>query len=176
MNKTLKFAMLLTACVALAACNKKVKETETDTSANTGNSQNQGGDQGSAIAEQGAFTPADLDSNSCLMQRVIYFDYDQDLLKPEYQAIVACHAKYLRDRPGAQMRLEGHADERGTREYNMALGERRANGVNSAFTANAADSSRIDVVSSGEERPVCLDSAESCWSQNRRVVISYSVK
>ena len=176
MNKTLKFAMLLTACVALAACNKKVKETETDTSANTGNSQNQGGDQGSAIAEQGAFTPADLDSNSCLMQRVIYFDYDQDLLKPEYQAVVACHSKYLRDRPAAQLRLEGHADERGTREYNMALGERRANGVSAAFSANASDMSRIEVISSGEERPMCLDSDEACWSQNRRVVISYSVE
>jgi peptidoglycan-associated lipoprotein len=98
------------------------------------------------------------------------------MLKPEYQAIVACHAKYLRDRPSARMRLEGHADERGTREYNMALGERRGNGVNAAFSANAADTGRIEVVSSGEERPVCLDSDESCWSQNRRVEISYSVK
>ncbi len=54
------------------------------------------------MSEQGAFTAADLDSNSCLMKRVIYFDFDQDLLRPEYQAVVACHTKYLRDRPGAQ--------------------------------------------------------------------------
>jgi peptidoglycan-associated lipoprotein len=110
------------------------------------------------------------------MTRVIYFDYDQDMLKPEYQAIVACHSKYLRDRPGAKMSLEGNADERGTREYNLALGERRANTVFSAFVANSAPASRINVVSYGEERPLCLDSDDSCWSKNRRVEIVYSVK
>ena len=168
MKIQLKFALLLTA-VLLSACNKKVKEEPVDPNAGSNTSgQAKPGDQGSAIVEEGAFGPTDLDSNTCLRQRVVYFDYDQDMLKPEYQAIVACHAKYLRDRPAARMRLEGHADERGTREYNMALGERRGNGVNAAFSANAADTGRIEVVSSGEERPVCLDSDESCWSQNRR--------
>lgn len=176
MKTQLKIALLLTA-VLLSACNKKVKDEAADPNAgSTASGQSGTGDQGSAIVEEGTFGPADLDTNSCLRQRVVYFDYDQDMLKPEYQAIVACHAKYLRDRPSARMRLEGHADERGTREYNMALGERRGNGVNAAFSANAADTGRIEVVSSGEERPVCLDSDESCWSQNRRVEITYSVK
>lgn len=176
MKMQFKIVFLLMA-VLLSACNKKVKEASTDTGAGANASgQSAVGDQGSAIVEAGAFGPADLDSNTCLRQRIVYFDYDQDMLKPEFQAIVACHAKYLRDRPAARMRLEGHADERGTREYNMALGERRGNGVNAAFSANAADTGRIEVVSSGEERPVCLDSDESCWAQNRRVEISYSVK
>ena len=175
MNKQLKTAVLLLAVLSVAACNKKVKE-ENVVDPNAGKQQEEQVDQGNAIAEEGAFTPADLDTNACLRQRVIYFDFDQDLLKPEFQAAVACHAKYLRDRPGAQMRLEGHADERGTREYNMGLGERRGNAVSAAFGASGADTARITVVSSGEERPVCLDSEESCWSQNRRVEISYTVK
>jgi peptidoglycan-associated lipoprotein len=177
MKRTFKVAVLLVASVLLVACAKKVKQETTPADNGTGgSSESRPSDIGTGIAEAGAFSPADLKTNSCLRQRVIYFDYDQDLLKPEYQAVIACHSKYLRDRPGAQLRLEGHADERGTREYNMALGERRGNGVSAAFNANSADMARIEVISSGEERPLCLDSDESCWSQNRRVDISYSVE
>jgi peptidoglycan-associated lipoprotein len=178
MKSQLKIVIVLIAVVFLAACNKKVKEPDTS-AANTSTDTTQAAnslDQGSAIVSEGAFTAADLDSNACLMKRVIYFDYDQDLLQPEYQAVVACHAKYLRDRPGAQMSLEGHADERGTREYNLGLGERRSNAVASAFSASGANAGRINAVSYGEERPLCLDTDDSCWSKNRRVEIVYSVK
>lgn len=176
MKNQLKVALLLLAVLSVAACNKKVKEeAAVDPNAATGQ-QTQPVDQGTGIVEPGAFTASDLDSNSCLMQRVIYFDYDQDLLRPEYQAVVACHTKYLRDRPGARMSLEGNADERGTREYNLGLGERRSNAVASAFSGSGADASRINAVSYGEERPLCLDSDEGCWSKNRRVEIVYSVK
>jgi len=179
MKRYIKIALFLLVAVVLTACNKKVKEDQNaGTDANAGSSETRPADAGTGISDTGpgTFTPSDLKNNSCLRQRVVYFDYDQDLLKPEYQAVVACHSKYLRDRPAAQLRLEGHADERGTREYNMALGERRANGVSAAFSANASDMSRVEVISSGEERPMCLDSDEACWSQNRRVVISYSVE
>ena len=177
MKSQFKQVILLSALLVLAACNKAVKP-DSANSADSGQSANTNSDtdQGSGIAEEGAFTAADLDSNSCLMQRVIYFDYDQDLLKPEYQEVIACHSKYLRDRNIAQMRLEGNADERGTREYNLALGERRANAINSAFSASSADTSRISVVSNGEERPLCLDTSDECWSKNRRVEIIYTVK
>lgn len=174
MKSQFKIVLFVFATLLLTACNKKTKET--DTASTTDTTQTAPVDQGTGIPSDGAFTAADLDSNSCLMTRVIYFDYDQDMLKPEYQAIVACHSKYLRDRPGAKMSLEGNADERGTREYNLALGERRANTVFSAFVANSAPASRINVVSYGEERPLCLDSDDSCWSKNRRVEIVYSVK
>ncbi|MCZ7153714.1 OmpA family protein, partial [Salmonella enterica] len=70
-------------------------------------------------ATTGVYTPEDLDRDACLRQRVVYFDFDQDTLRPEFQNIVACHAKYLRDRPSSRMTLEGHADERGSREYNV---------------------------------------------------------
>jgi len=107
---------------------------------------------------------------------VVYFDLDQDALRPEFQSIVACHAKYLRDRPSSRMKLEGNADERGSREYNLGLGERRGNAVSSAIQANGGSGSQINVSSYGEERPVCTDSNEDCWAKNRRVEIIYSAK
>jgi len=84
------------------------------------------------------------------------------------------HATYLSAHPGAQVTLEGHADERGTREYNLGLGERRGNSVRDALLAQGANARQIDVVSYGEERPVCRESDESCWWQNRRVEILYT--
>ncbi|MER3546590.1 MAG: peptidoglycan-associated lipoprotein Pal [Rhodanobacteraceae bacterium] len=124
----------------------------------------------------GAYTPADLDTDACLRQRVIYFDFDKSEIKPEFQQIIACHAKYLRDRPMARVTLEGNTDERGTREYNLGLGERRGNSVQSALEADGAQASQINVVSYGEERPVCREHNEDCWSKNRRVEIVYTAK
>jgi peptidoglycan-associated lipoprotein len=124
----------------------------------------------------GRYTEADLDSDSCLRQRVVYFDFDMSDIKPEFQAILSCHAKYLRDRPSSRMTLEGHADERGTREYNLGLGERRGNAVSSALQANGGSGSQITVVSYGEERGTCNESSEGCWSRNRRAEIVYTAR
>jgi peptidoglycan-associated lipoprotein len=129
-----------------------------------------------APVSDGRYTEADLDRDSCLRQRVVYFDFDRSEIRSEFAAIMGCHAKYLRDRPSSRMTLEGHADERGTREYNLGLGERRGNSVASALQANGASSNQINVVSYGEERPTCNDSGESCWSQNRRVEIVYTAR
>jgi len=120
----------------------------------------------------GRYTAADLDTDACLRQRIVYFDFDQDTLRPEFQNIVACHAKYLRDQPQSRMNLEGNADERGTREYNLGLGERRGNAVMAAL----GSSQQVSVVSYGEERPTCADSTEDCWQRNRRVEIVYTAK
>lgn len=120
----------------------------------------------------GRYTEADLDTDSCLRQRVVYFDFDRADIRSEFSAIMTCHAKYLRDRPSSRMTLEGHADERGTREYNLGLGERRGNAVSQAL----GSSSQVTVVSYGEERPTCQDSMEGCWSQNRRVEIVYTAR
>ena len=124
----------------------------------------------------GRFTADDLDSNSCLRQRTVYFDFDQDTLRPEFQAIMACHAKYLNDRSESRVTLEGNADERGTREYNLGLGERRGNAVSGALQGAGGSAGQITVVSYGEERPTCSDSTETCWQQNRRVEIVYTAK
>jgi peptidoglycan-associated lipoprotein len=128
------------------------------------------------VETTGRYTRESLDTDSCLRQRVVYFDLDQTMIKPEFQAQIACHAAYLRQFPEARVRLEGNADERGSREYNLGLGERRGNAVQSALTAAAASSSQLNVVSYGEERPVCRQHDESCWSKNRRVEIIYTAK
>jgi peptidoglycan-associated lipoprotein len=172
MNTTTRVVMLSLLSVAvLAGCKKTVKETPP---ADTGPTDTGAVTDGTTTA--GAYGPNDLDTDACLRQRVVYFDLDQDALKPEFQAIVGCHAKYLRDRPSSRMNLEGNADERGSREYNLGLGERRGNAVSSALQAQGGSGSQVSVVSYGEERPVCTDSNEDCWARNRRVEIVYTAK
>ena len=173
MKTTVRVVMLSLLSVAvLAGC--KSKSTKPEAPASTGPSTGAVTDTGPSTA--GAFGPGDLDTDACLRQRVVYFDLDQDALRPEFQAIMGCHAKYLRDRPSSRITLEGNADERGSREYNLGLGERRGNAVSSALQANGGSGSQLSVISYGEERPVCNDSGEGCWSQNRRVELVYSAK
>lgn len=113
---------------------------------------------------------------SLLSKRIIYFDFDKSEVKPEYRSIVAAHAAYLRSSSGARVTLESHADERGTREYNLGLGERRGNAVKGVLSAGGARGSQQNVVSYGEERPVCRVSNEDCWWKNRRVEIVYTAR
>lgn len=124
----------------------------------------------------GRYTIESLDKDPCLRQRVIYFDLDKTEIHSEFQAQIACHAAYLRQFPGAKVTLEGNADERGTRDYNQGLGERRGNAVSSAVAAAGASTSQLNVVSYGEERPVCKEHNEGCWQKNRRVEIVYTAK
>jgi len=171
MNKTSRILLTALLCTAAVACSKKVKEVPpADTGPSTGTVPD------TAPVTPGAYGPNDLDTDACLRQRVVYFDLDQDALRPEFQAAMACHAKYLRDRPSSRMSLEGNADERGSREYNLGLGERRGNAVSSALQANGGSGSQITVTSYGEERPTCTESNEDCWAKNRRVEIVYTAK
>jgi peptidoglycan-associated lipoprotein len=163
--------VLLTAAVAsatLIACAGKTKPTPPPGDTGTNNTTTTTRDNG------GKYTVDSLDTDSCLRQRVVYFDFDRSEIRPEFQAAVACHASYLRQFPGARVTLEGNADERGTREYNMGLGERRGNAVSSAVGAAGGSSSQLNVVSYGEERPVCKEHGEPCWQKNRRVEIVYT--
>ncbi len=173
MNHANRLLIAAAVCLALGACTKKVKETPpTDNSQSSTTT----GATTSPMTSDGKFRPADLDSDSCLRIRVVYFDFNDDTLRPEFQRAIACHAKYLRDRPDARMTLEGNADERGTREYNLGLGERRGNAVSAAVVGSGGSAGQITVVSYGEERPTCADSTDECWAKNRRVEIVYSVR
>jgi len=168
----LPIRILLTAAVAsatLVACssNKPKPTPSTNTSTQT---DTQTRDTG------GKYTVESLDTDACLRQRVVYFDFDRSEIRPEFQAQIACHAAYLRQFPGARVTLEGNADERGTREYNLGLGERRGNAVSSAVGAAGASTGQLNVVSYGEERPVCKEHGEPCWGKNRRVEIVYTAK
>ena len=175
MNTSVPRTLLIAAlvCATAVGCSKKVKETPPTDTGTTG-ATTMPADTGAT--RPGAFGPSDLDTDACLRNRVVYFDLDQDALKPEFQATMACHAKYLNDRPSSRLRLEGNADERGSREYNLGLGERRGNAVSSALQANGGSGTQLSVISYGEERPVCNEAGESCWSQNRRVELVYSAK
>ena len=113
---------------------------------------------------------------SLLSKRVIYFDFDKSTVRSEYRGIVEAHAAYAASSGTARITLEGHADERGTREYNLGLGERRGNAVSGLMSAQGARGSQLTVVSYGEERPTCRVSDEECWSMNRRVEIVYTAK
>ena len=105
---------------------------------------------------------------------VIYFDFDSSEVRAADQAVVSRHAMQLGNNPGASVRLEGHADERGSREYNIGLGERRAQAVRQLLLIQGVSASQIATVSFGEERPAAFGSSESDYSQNRRVEFKYT--
>ena len=170
MNSTTRVLVAAMLCTAVVACSKEVKE------APPAEPVAQEPVTPPAPVDDGVYGPEDLDTDACLRQRVVYFDFDQDVLRPEFQSMIGCHAKYLQDRPSARLTLEGHADERGSRDYNLGLGERRGNAVAAALQANGASASQITVTSYGEEQPVCTESTEDCWAKNRRVEITYTAK
>ena len=105
--------------------------------------------------------------------RTFYFDFDQDSIKTESRAALAAHAAFLSANPSVKIVLEGHTDERGTKGYNMALGERRANSVQKFLIVNGVSKAQIEVVSYGEENPANSAHNESAWAQNRRAYIEY---
>ena len=107
------------------------------------------------------------------LAHVIYFDFDQSTIKPEFRSALNGHAAYLSQNPSARIVLEGHADERGTREYNIALGERRGNAVSRYLVVQGVSIEAIEVVSFGEERPVNSGSESASLSENRRVEVRY---
>ena len=174
MNNTTRVILLSLLSVAvLAGC--KTKATK-DNSPPVDNSGTTGTVIDNGATTAGAYGPDDLEKDSCLRQRVVYFDLDKTEIKSEFQAQIACHAEYLKQFPDARVTLEGNADERGSREYNLGLGERRGNAVQGALSGAGASSAQLNVTSYGEERPVCRQHDESCWSKNRRVEIVYTAK
>jgi peptidoglycan-associated lipoprotein len=108
------------------------------------------------------------DPGSILSKRSIYYEYDKFDIKDEYRPVVEAHAKHLRENPGARMLIQGNADERGSREYNVALGQRRSDSVKKMLMLLGARETQIESVSLGEEKPVCTEHAEECWWKNRR--------
>ena len=114
------------------------------------------------------------DPNSILSKRSIYFDYDKYEIKDEFKSLVEAHAKYLRENPNARMLIQGNTEERGSREYNVGLGQRRSDGVKRMLTLLGARESQVESVSLGEEKPQDAGHSESAWSKNRRSDILYS--
>jgi peptidoglycan-associated lipoprotein len=113
------------------------------------------------------------DPNRLLSKRSIYYDYDKFDIRAEYRPIVEAHAKYLRENPGAKVLIQGTADERGSREYNVGLGQRRSDSVKRTLLLLGAKENQIESVSLGEEKPACTEHAEGCWWKNRRGDLRY---
>lgn len=171
MNTPIRVLVLALSIAGVAACKKEVVKPAEQPMAETSTQT-----QTSTTQEESWTNPALLDSKPCLVSRVAYFDFDQTTIKSEAMEMLKCHGKWLAANPGARISLEGHADERGTREYNLGLGERRGNAVRDLLLANGGKSEQVATVSYGEERPICTDSDESCWSKNRRAEIVYTAK
>jgi len=176
MNTMWRLLLALVFAVAISAC--KTTPTETDEPAIDTTDVAPVVEEATAAPDPRDYTDArNFDnSESLLSQRVIYFDFDKSEVKAEYRSIVAAHASYISANGSSRVTLEGHADERGTREYNLGLGERRGNSIAGLLSAAGAMGSQVDTVSYGEERPVCRVSDEDCWSQNRRVEIVYTAR
>jgi len=165
--------------VLLAACASKepIKETKVEdrSAATTTSTTPPPTTQGTQGQQSGTATRVDplKDPNNPLSKRVIYFEYDKDAVKPEFTSLVQAHAAYLGQNRNRKIRLEGHADERGSREYNMALGQRRADAVRKAVAVLGVGNERVETISFGEDKPKSTGHDEAAWAQNRRVEILY---
>lgn len=114
------------------------------------------------------------DPSNILYKRSVYFDFDKFGINPEFRLLIEAHAKYLLDHPHANVRLEGNADDRGSREYNLSLGQKRAVAVKKAMNIYGVPNKQIETVSFGEEKPKALGDDETSWAENRRTDIIYS--
>jgi peptidoglycan-associated lipoprotein len=114
------------------------------------------------------------DPNSPLSKRSVYFDFDSNAVKDEYRGTVTAHSRYMSEKRDSKIRIEGNCDERGSREYNLALGQRRAESVKKVMTVLGVGDMRIETVSYGEEKPKATGHDESSWAENRRADIKYS--
>ncbi|KAB0643669.1 peptidoglycan-associated lipoprotein Pal [Burkholderia latens] len=162
MSKTNRLAVLAMFAL-LAGCHHAAKTPENASAAPEPSSE--------AVATVAA---DDLDNpNSPLAKRSVYFDFDQYSVKPEYQSLLQAHAGYLRSHPSRRVLIQGNTDERGTSEYNLALGQRRSQAVMSALETLGVQASQLEAVSLGKEKPVALGHDEESWAQNRRADLVY---
>jgi peptidoglycan-associated lipoprotein len=114
------------------------------------------------------------DPSSPLAKRSVFFEFDRDDIKAEYRPMLEAHAKYLAQNQSKKMLIQGNADDRGSREYNIGLGQRRADAVKRTLVLMGAGEVQIESVSLGEEKPRCTEQTEECWAQNRRADLLYT--
>jgi peptidoglycan-associated lipoprotein len=163
--------------VGLSACQKPTKPDTTASAATDSGaaaSSGVGGDASAGAGTATVLTPQQQALAAIQQKNVVYFDYDSSEIRSEYVPVVAAHAQYLVKYPTARVRLEGHTDERGSREYNIGLGERRAQTVRRALLAQGVAEAQIATVSYGEERPAVEGSDEAAYGQNRRVELVHA--
>ena len=180
MNKLGYLVLILVTVIAFSGCSSKPKKPTpspgTSTSmlgSDTQNGSLSDGSEGSGLGSSEDGTSSSMGGGSIPSERVIHFDYDMSDIRPEARVVLEQHAAYLSNNPSMQVRLEGHADERGSREYNLALGERRADSAKAALMSLGVSGNQMTTLSYGEEQPVALGHNEHDWQLNRRVEIIY---
>jgi len=163
-------SLALVAAALVVGCSSGVKLNEAPVS-----------DQGAASTNgsQSAVAPVDLNATQGTAQgpvgvaRIIYFDFDSYTVKPEFQSVLDAHARFLKSHTATRVTLEGNTDERGGREYNLALGQKRADAVRRALGLLGVPESQMEAVSFGKERPAVQGSSEDAYAKNRRVELTY---
>jgi peptidoglycan-associated lipoprotein len=173
-HRLLAVLLLVVACALSACASKPPKAAAGSGEATAANSAAEGAGAGNPNAAGGGSDEEVPGPQAGLLaKRTVYFDFDSSEIKGEGTDIVAAHAKYLAANPATRVRLEGHTDDRGSREYNIGLGERRAQSVRRALLLQGAADAQISTVSYGEERPAVAGHDEAAWAKNRRVEIVY---
>ena len=174
MKRILSVALLIAGAALLAGCPKKhnVIEPPNAGSQVSGSTEGEGASTSSRALNGGADAQGSADAGP-FARKVIYFDFDKSEIKPEFAAVVAAHSRNLASHPNLHVKLEGNTDERGTREYNIGLGERRAQAVRRALMLQGVAESQLTTVSFGSERPAAEGDDESAWAKNRRVELVY---
>jgi peptidoglycan-associated lipoprotein len=189
-NKTfisLLLALLLTACASGVKLNEvpvvdKKGSSASNGSSNSGLSEINSSDASSSQQVQqpkstvepvNSLANQNASAGPANIEKIVYFDYDSFIIKPEFQATIEAHAQFLKSNSRAKISLEGHTDERGGREYNLALGQKRADAVRQSLSLLGVDTSQIETVSFGEEKPAMQGADESAFSKNRRAEFFY---
>ncbi len=172
-----RVSLALTIAALMAGCSSGVKlddvPVEDKGATSTVPGANSGGTSQSGVA------PVDLTQSGrdaggpAGVARIIYFDFDSFTVKPEYQSVLEGHSRYLKASSARKVMLEGHTDERGDREYNLALGQKRAEAVRRSMALLGVPDAQMEAVSYGEEKPAAQGHSESAFAQNRRVELSY---
>jgi len=174
-----KFVAIICAAMVLAACGTTVPLSDvpvTDASpkviSGTDANATGAGIKGNGVA------PVDLgagatQANAPSEARIVYFDYDSFVIKPEFQSVIAAHARFVKAQPARKVAIEGHTDETGGREYNLALGQKRAEAVRDALSLLGVSQTQMEAVSFGKEKPAMAGNDEAAFSKNRRAEIRY---
>ncbi|HKS93297.1 MAG TPA: peptidoglycan-associated lipoprotein Pal [Gammaproteobacteria bacterium] len=171
--KTLRYGFVMLAlALFIAGCAKTVKPVTAPAAVTTPPVTAAPTTTTAAAPSQTTLSPLD-DPNNILYQKTVYFDFDKSNIKPEFLDLLTAHAKYLMAHPEARVRIEGYTDERGTWEYNIALGDRRAQSVRRFLLFQGVNPNQLSTVSYGEAHAVCHEHDEACWHLNRRAVLVY---
>lgn len=170
-NQIAKMALLLTTLFTLAACSSTGEEASDGSMTGSEGTNTSSTQDASSDAAARAAAEEERVRGAALATTVFYFDFDVSEFRPADRDVLSYHARDLAANPNKRIRLEGHADERGTREYNIALGERRAEAIQNYLIVNGAARRQIESVSYGEERPAQQGSSERAYQANRRVEV-----